>query len=290
MKDHSIPIVVGPGSQPADSDGAEMDFMQMPSGMMTYTQPIIPEPEEIIGLDQALLLSNKLLGILSKFKVGDETQVIELNGLDKKNKEFFDHLLGEGEVSVQFNTEPNSKNPGALIQESVLAGVWRVQYINEDEKIISDTIEVGIIPDIVDKLTFETAAENIEIDEKNIPESVYNAPPLLAEIKDKLPEYKVGEEPHVINLSLLPHTESDLIYLSEQLGIGPIIILSRGYGNCRISSTATRNVWWVQYFNSQETLILNTLEVSKVPEVACASQEDIDDSADRLLEILAIYK
>jgi rubredoxin len=60
-------------------------------------------------------------------------------------------------------------------------------------------------------------------------------------------------------------------------------ILSRGYVNCRITSTATRNVWWVQYFNSQETLILNTIEISGVPEVACAAQEDIDDSAQRLL-------
>ena len=68
------------------------------------------------------------------------------------------------------------------------------------------------------------------------------------------------------------------------------MILSRGYGNCRISSTATRNVWWVQFFNSQETLILNTIEICEVPEVACAAQEDIDESAERLDEILAVYR
>ena len=122
------------------------------------------------------------------------------------------------------------------------------------------------------------------------PENVYNAPPLLAEISDHLPGYKAGDAPHVINLSLLPHTEEDILFLTDNLGIGPIVILSRGYGNCRISSTGTKNVWWVQYYNSQDTLILNTLEISHVPEVACASQEDIADSAKRLEEILAIYQ
>jgi len=139
-------------------------------------------------------------------------------------------------------------------------------------------------------MTFSDATDHIDVEGLDIPESVYNAPPLLAEISDKLLEYQPGDEPHIINLSLLPHTEEDLLFLSDSLGIGPIIILSRGYGNCRISSTSTRNVWWVQYFNSQETLILNTLEISAVPDVACASFEDIADSALRLDEILSIYR
>jgi hydrogenase-1 operon protein HyaF len=45
----------------------------------------------------------------------------------------------------------------------------------------------------------------------------------------------------------------------------------------------------VQYFNSQDTLILNTLEVSDVPSVACASPEDIADSCQRLQDIMQVY-
>ncbi len=284
-----IPIeispVVGPGSQPADSDGAEMTFMQMPSGMFTYEAPMIPEAEEIIGLENAIDLTRKIEQGLQHYKVGGSTQIFELNELDLKNRQFFDQLLGEGEVSVQC-----SGNINALIQESVLAGVWRVQYVDEHQAIIRDTIEIADIPGLISELTFAEARQNITIADLQIPDDVYNAAPLLVEIHDKLPGYRPVDEPYVINLSLLPHTEQDLLYLSDQLGIGPIIILSRGYGNCRISSTATRNVWWVQYYNSQETLILNTIEISKVPEVARASQEDIDDSAQRLNEILSIYE
>ncbi|MCF6318350.1 MAG: hydrogenase expression/formation protein, partial [Proteobacteria bacterium] len=125
--------------------------------------------------------------------------------------------------------------------------------------------------------------------EIEIPESIYNAPPLLVEVSDKLPKYKKGDAPHIINLSLLPHTDEDISFMSHTLGIGPTIILSRSYGNCRISSTNTKNAWWVQFFNSQDTLILNTLELIDIPSVAKASKEDIEDSAERLQEILSIY-
>lgn len=277
--------VVGPGSQPSDSDGAEMEFMQMPANMTTYSAPVIPEPDEIDGLDPAIAMAEDMLSAIRDYKVSDKSRVIELDHLDDKNRLFFNQLLGDGEVSIQCNGDIN-----ALIQESVLAGIWRVQYIDQNKAIIRDTMEIASIPGVVSDLTFEHAQDNLDIDALSIPESVYNAPSLLTEISDKLPEYTPGAEPHIINLSLLPHTEEDLQFLSDKLGIGPIIILSRGYGNCRLSSTGTKNVWWVQYFNSQETLILNTLEISKIPEVACASQEDIEDSAERLDEIISIYR
>ena len=42
----------------------------------------------------------------------------------------------------------------------------------------------------------------------------------------------------------------------------------------------------MQFYNSDDKLILNTLEVTDVPAAALAAQEDIDDSAARLREIL----
>ncbi len=285
----TTPAVVGPGSQPGNPDGEEMTFMQMPSNMSTFEAPIVPEPEEIDGQETAIAMSHGLLDMLRQYRVGDKARVLVLDGLDDINRSFFNQLLGEGEVSMQCNGNLN-----AMIQESLLAGVWRAQYVeqyvDEQQRVIRDTIEVADIPGLVSELTFADAADNIDMDSLSIPESVYNARPLLTEVSDKLAEYHPGAKPHIINLSLLPHTEEDLLFLSDTLGIGPIIILSRGYGNCRISSTGTRNVWWVQYFNSQETLILNTLEINTVPKVACASDEDIADSAQRLDEILSIYR
>lgn len=49
-------------------------------------------------------------------------------------------------------------------------------------------------------------------------------------------------------------------------------------------------VWRVEYFNSRDALILDTIEVVDVPAVALASGEDVEDSARRLEEILAVYR
>ena len=113
-----------------------------------------------------------------------------------------------------------------------------------------------------------------------------NAPPLLVELTDKSTGFDAGAPLHVINLSLLPHTEEDLVWLDTALGEGSVTILSRGYGNCRITATALPHVWRVQFFNSQDTLILDTFEVTTVPEVACAAPEDLVDSANRLEQVL----
>jgi hydrogenase-1 operon protein HyaF len=45
-------------------------------------------------------------------------------------------------------------------------------------------------------------------------------------------------------------------------------------------------VWRVQFFNSMDTLILDTLEVTDMPEVVLAAPEDLSDSARRLLKVL----
>ena len=64
----------------------------------------------------------------------------------------------------------------------------------------------------------------------------------------------------MVNLTLLPHTEEDLVWLDAALGEGSVTILSRGYGNCRVRATALPFVWRVQFFNAMDTLILDTFD------------------------------
>jgi len=74
--------------------------------------------------------------------------------------------------------------------------------------------------------------------------------------------------------------------LERALPVGPVAIMSRGFGNCRITSTLTRDVWRVQYFNSMNTLILNTIEIVEMPEVVLASAQDLIDTRTRLAELV----
>jgi hydrogenase-1 operon protein HyaF len=84
-------------------------------------------------------------------------------------------------------------------------------------------------------------------------------------------------------------SQPELEFIDGRLGRGPVDVLSRAYGKCEVISTKSANVWWVRYFNSMGTLILNTLEVTDVPQVVVAASEDIRDSSSRLNEILLPY-
>lgn len=271
--------LTGPGSQPGEEDGTSLDYIEMPSGMTTFSTPNLPESEETEGLDAGKAVLEELLTIL---KGGGQSRAIDLSGLDEANLKFVDQVLGEGEVAVIAGSDVQA-------QEAVMAGVWRVREAGDDGEIREDYVEAGTFPARILASAFDGAKPEIEITPPSGP-NIFNAPPLLPEINEHIPRTNGNGMPHVINLSLLPHTEEDLVYLNDVLGRGTLTVLSRGYGNCRIMATATRNVWWVQFYNSQDAMILNTIEITPVPEVACASPEDIADSATRLDEILEIYR
>ncbi len=284
MTEFHIPSMSsGPGSQPAEEDGAEMDILQLPSEMETFSTPDLPEPEETVGLTAGMAALEQLQEVLNSY--GRSRPEVDITDLDEENRSLIDQVLGEGEVSAVY-----SNSYQARIQESVLAGIWRVKYLDQHGAVVRDVIEVAPIPNLVAGSTFKEAAGRLTLKDGSIPEGVLNAPPLVSEINDKVAECRPGNSPHVINLTLLPQTEEDLAFLSGLLGEGPVTILSRGYGNCRITSTATENVWWVQYYNSQDANILNSLEIGGVPEVACAAPEDIRDSAERFAEIMEVYR
>lgn len=272
---------VGPGTQPMDEDGTVLSYMEMPSGMATFAVPILPEPEEVAGLSAGKVALNKVLALLDTHAGDGPENFVDLAGLDAANLAFVDQMLGEGEVSVIAGANTQA-------QESVLAGVWRIRATDDAGRVVRDFIEVASFPSILMHDAFAGAAANVPVPD-TFAEGVFNAPPLLAEINEHILKVEAGEQAHVINLSLLPHTEQDLALLDRLLGAGSLIVLSRGYGNCRVSSTGTRNVWWARFYNSQDALILNTVEVTAIPEVIRAAPEDIADSASRLRDMLEVY-
>ena len=274
--------LTGQGSQPLEEDGAELAFMEMPKGIRTYSMPEIPQPEEAEAFGPALRKLEAVLSALRTAPAACSSIVIELKDLDAANRAFIDQVLGEGEVSIIAG--------GAIqVQESVLTGVWRLQDIDSHGELAADTIEVGEFPQRVLQIAGEAAGQGLRPSDTG-GEDLMNAPALAAELADKLAHFQPGVAPHVINLSLLPVSDGDLAFLENRLGQGAVTILSRGYGNCRISSTAVKNAWWVQYFSAREALILNTIEVTRIPGVACAAQQDLEDSAERLAEILEVYR
>ena len=276
-----IPVrLIGPGSQP--DSGKELRYIDMPNDMATFSAPLIPEPEAVSHLVGAREAMQWLGEALAAFAPGQPPQLANLTGLDAENRELVNQILGEGEVSIVA-----SGDVPARCQESVLAGVWRTLYFDEAQRVIGDLLEVAMAPHVLAAPIGDGEPVDTSLPDEDAPG--LNAVPILVELQAHLEVYTGGGRRHSINLSLLPLSDEDTGFLDSRLGRGPIEILSRGYGKCQITSTGTPNVWWVRYYNSMGTLILNSLEVVTLPEVVVAAEEDLRDSATRLHEILAPY-
>ncbi|WP_072374355.1 hydrogenase expression/formation protein [Hyphomicrobium sp. NDB2Meth4] len=274
--------IVGAGTQPASEDGAELEYMEMPKAMRTYSAPALPEPDDAQGVEHALDILAKIRDAASAQRANDPPFAIDITDLDAQNRTFLDQALGDGEVSIVAGSTFQA-------QESVFAGVWRVQEYGVTGRIKHDCIEVGSFPSLVLDIAHQGTLEGSS-HRGSLPPGVVNAAALATELDDKIAAHRPGAEAYVINLTLLPLSEEDVAFLDHRLGPGSVTVLSRGYGNCRITSTGTRNVWWVRYYNSRDTVVLNTIEIVDVPGVACAAPEDLADSAQRIEEILGVYR
>ena len=270
MYSFPIPVVagrVGPGSQLEEE--LPLNMLGVPSDMHTFRPPVI-DSEAAPEVYRAALdvLRHVLAGMETLTDETAQRFCLSALDLDAAVLKEVNEMLGQGEVSVLAE--------GLTAQETTFTGLWRVRGDGIDD------IEASPFPAVLRDVAL--ARQRPAMDDAAPPATLMNAPALLAEIRDASARCRPGDAAHVINLSLLPVTPEDTDYLDRMLGRGGLSVLSRGFGNCRITATAYPNVWWVQYFNSMEKLILNSVEVVDVPAVALAAREDFADSRVRLVE------
>jgi hydrogenase-1 operon protein HyaF len=279
-----IPVVaLGPGSQEEDET---LDYISMPSGMGTYHPPHLPE--DLSGQAGALRALRAVLQALS----GEGPAQVPLADLSAPERLLLNQVLGEGEVSAQWLPAPDiagsldgTGTASARIQESVFAGVWRVMLDSGAGGPVLDTLEVGRVPAVLARAAQEDG-RHPPATSGSAPPEVLNAHHVLAELAQHRAAWQPGQPNQVVNLTLLPMSPADIAWMDHVLGTGRVLILSRGYGNCRITSTRVPHTWRVVYYNSQDHVILNTVEVGELPAVACAAAEDIADSRERLAEVM----
>ena len=232
-------------------------YIDMPRSMNSYVAPAMPDTETMQRLDGARETLRWLKAALTEPWDATQPVLADLSGLDADSREVIHQVLGEGEVSISVSGEANVR-----VQESVLAGVWRILHLDDEDRVIADLLEVASYP---------------------------YALPILVELDEAVRRYAADGKQHSINFSLLPTTAEELAFIEVRLGRGPVNILSQAYGKCQVVSTLIPNTWWVRYFNGMDKLILNSVEVVAVPGVVTAAEEDLRDSATRLHEIMAPY-
>ena len=272
MMPFPIPVVpfkpsIGPGSQPLDEVLVTLD---VPNDVHAYRPPQseLDAPPEVAGPALAFL---KTLRAALRETPFSPLQVVRFSLLDYPPavRAEIHELLGEGEVSVLTAGDLRA-------QETAFTGIWRIRGEGIDD------VEASAFPLALREVAMARALPAAAAAEP--PAGLMNAPALYHEIRSLSAIWRAGREAHIVNLSLLPATPDDLAWLDEQLGRLSFSILSRGFGNCRITATALPHVWWVQYFNNMEKLILNSLEIVDIPAVALAAQEDYDETIIRLDE------
>ncbi|NOJ41457.1 hydrogenase expression/formation protein [Bradyrhizobium sp. WSM 1791] len=229
----------------------------------------------------AIALLSSVAAAVSGQKSDMPTQLFGLGNLSDLERRLIVDVLGEGDLAGVVAL------PGgrvAQIQESVLAGIWRVRI---ETDAAHEYVEVGAIPEIVRRAATDLTSSDLMIGAA--PDGAMNVLPVLAEIRERALAWRPGMRPQIINFTLLPMSAVDQAFLQQSVGNGPIQLISRGYGTCRVLATGIRNVWSVQFFNAMDTIILDTLEVGGVPMAALAAEEDFWDSAERLQEIIKAY-
>ncbi|MBV8619287.1 MAG: hydrogenase expression/formation protein [Curvibacter sp.] len=282
MKDFPIPVVgIGPGSQTEDDTLA---YMPMPQGMDTFHHPSLPEADEVADCRAARELLARAVELLGPVGQGGPNQHLDLRLLPAADLRLINQVLGEGEVSARVLSQGDDQHE-TRVQESVFAGVWRVVHLVNGQA-VEDSLELGPVPEVLRQAAGQDARPPLPVWDGPLPPNVQNAPALLAEVEDQIALWQPGQPSHVINLTLLPMSDEDIGFLDHHLGTGRVLILSRGYGNCRITNACRPHVWRVVYYNSQDVVILNTVEVGALPEVAQAAAEDLADSRERLHEVL----
>jgi len=279
MKTLNIPVrIVGAGSQPEEEP---LQYLDMPKRMDTFAMPVVPTDADAAALAAARdLLARFTASLAHRIDTGSDAAVtLDLDGVDGATLDVVNQMLGEGEVSIRLDGARRAR-----IQESSFAGIWRVCELDAEDALVRDWIEASAIPGIV--IDTAHAAARAGVGSVAFGEAAMNSPALLHEIGERVAAMKPGDTAHVVNLTLFPLTPEDHRALEQAMPVGPAAIISSGFGNCRITSTLARDVWRVQYFNSMNTLILNTIEIVDVPSVAVAAPEDLADSRARLGELV----
>jgi hydrogenase-1 operon protein HyaF len=276
MMTFPIPVVpykpsIGPGSQPLEDD--VLITLDVPNDVHAFRPPLVEldAPPEVAAA--ALAFLQRLLAALRATPFSP-TQAVRFSLLDFEPavRDEINELLVEGEVSILTAGDLRA-------QETAFTGIWRIRGDGVDD------VEASAFPEVLRELAM--ARELPAGPAAEPPPELMNAPALHHEIRSLSAQWREGRAAHIINLSLLPATPDDLAWLDGQLGRISFSILSRGFGNCRITATALPFVWWVQYFNNMEKLILNSIEIVDLPAVALAAAEDYDETIVRLDEWIA---
>ena len=104
-----------------------------------------------------------------------------------------------------------------------------------------------------------------------------NARALLRELESALQLLIENGETTRIDLGSLPLNPADYELLENVLGHGEVIASVDSLGVSEISDTSIPGIWRVEYYNNEEVLVAEFIEVTRCPELLQTPEEEIKD-------------
>jgi hypothetical protein len=108
---------------------------------------------------------------------------------------------------------------------------------------------------------------------------------LLSEIGTALEALKTTGQEQILYLTHPPLTEEDEDFLRETLGSGRITIVSNEGNITAWRLTSIPCVWWGEYRDEIERVVLKAIEIARFPHLATCHREDIDEGIAKLKAI-----
>ncbi|HAU4330322.1 hydrogenase expression/formation protein [Citrobacter freundii] len=268
--------LLGPGTQP-DDDSFTMN--PLPLTCQVNSAPSMAALESCQHSPTVMALLAELRKQLTR-RIPAKEEVLgwDLSALNADDLTFLNTLLGEGEVSARIQHADGSESE---IQESIFCGIWRIRRQSSNQQ-WEERLEAGSAPLVL----WQAATLNTLPDDTLLPPPVDGlmngltlAQELLAHVRNP------ATQPHSINLTQLPISDADRLFLTRLCGQGHIQIRTVGYGESQIDATALRHVWHVRCLDTLKGILLDSYEICPLPELVQAAPEDLLDSLQRLNEV-----
>lgn len=113
-----------------------------------------------------------------------------------------------------------------------------------------------------------------------------NAIPVLNEVRHALAALRETGEPRTLNILNFPLTDDDSRLLDETLGRGDLKITYDGMEHTFWQEAKIAGVWWGEYRNAGNHVVLRTIEIAEFPALARSQREDMEDGLRRLDDAL----
>ncbi len=109
-----------------------------------------------------------------------------------------------------------------------------------------------------------------------------NLPGILSEIEQALEELLNSKQVHRIDLRAMPWSAGEEQKLEQILGRGEVTIELNALGKSIFQETSYSGVWLISHYNEAEELIGKIIEISYLPDMVFAQQEDISRGLERI--------